>query len=181
MATLTPNYGLSMPEPTDPFGYNSFLPLFNENMEIIDENMGGGGDSVSYTQTLATGSKVGEIEINGVSQDINAPTYVIAVKTNPVGTKYIELSSPDSGDSSSIPVTAINPSIIWFQNAMFDSSGDFIGSLGVDNILYPVKSRSYIGGDGIEVTPAQSGERIISSEYFKVVNGELCQVYDDGE
>lgn len=48
MAQLTPNYGLSMPEPTDPFGYNSFLPLFNENMEIIDENMGGGGGS-TYT------------------------------------------------------------------------------------------------------------------------------------
>lgn len=47
MAQLTPNYGLSMPEPTDPFGYNSFLPLFNENMEIIDENMGGGGGSGS--------------------------------------------------------------------------------------------------------------------------------------
>ncbi len=57
MATFTPNYNLGKPEPTDPFGYNSFLPLFNENMEIIDENMGGGGGS----------GNVDDVEVNGVS------------------------------------------------------------------------------------------------------------------
>lgn len=45
MSTYTPNYNLEKPEPTDPFGYNSFLPLFNDNMDIIDQNLGGGGSS----------------------------------------------------------------------------------------------------------------------------------------
>lgn len=48
MATYTENYNLAKPEPTDPFGYNSFLPLFNDNMDKIDE-IGGGGGSASWT------------------------------------------------------------------------------------------------------------------------------------
>lgn len=43
MAQLTPNYGLSMPDATDNF--SDFRESFNENMEIIDENMGGGGST----------------------------------------------------------------------------------------------------------------------------------------
>ena len=62
MAQYTPNYGLSMPDTTDDF--KDFRESYNENIETIDQNLGGGGDSVSYTQTLATGEKVGEISIN---------------------------------------------------------------------------------------------------------------------
>lgn len=43
MANYTPNYNLGKPEPTDPFGYSSFLPLFNDNMDKIDQIGGGGG------------------------------------------------------------------------------------------------------------------------------------------
>ena len=35
---------------------------------------------------------------------------------------------------------------------------------------------SYTAGDGIDIT-----NNVISLDYFKVVNGELCQVYDDGQ
>ena len=35
---------------------------------------------------------------------------------------------------------------------------------------------SYTAGDGIDIT-----NNVISTDYFKVVNGELCQVYDDGQ
>lgn len=55
MATLTPNYNLAKPEPTDRFGYNSFLPLFNDNMDIIDQNLGSGSGNVD------------DVEVNGVS------------------------------------------------------------------------------------------------------------------
>lgn len=41
MAQYTPNYGLSMPDATDNF--SDFRESYNENLEIIDENMGGGG------------------------------------------------------------------------------------------------------------------------------------------
>ena len=46
MASLTPNYNLIKPDPTDPFG--NFRQLFNDNMDIIDSNMSGGGGG-SYT------------------------------------------------------------------------------------------------------------------------------------
>lgn len=176
MASYTPNLNLYKPDDED--DYKDFREGFNDNMDILDQ--GGGGDSVSYTQTLATGEKVGEIEINGVAQDINAPKYKIAVKTNLVGVKYLELSSPDSGDSSTVLASAINPSIIWFQNAMFDVSGDFIGSLGIDNVSFPIKTRLYIGGDGVEVNQLLTGEGQISLEYLKVVDGAVNLVFDDG-
>lgn len=37
----TPNYGLGQPEATDEF--KDFRQLFNDNMDIIDLNMGGNG------------------------------------------------------------------------------------------------------------------------------------------
>ena len=178
MASYTPNLNLYKPDDSD--DYKDFREGFNDNMDILDQGGGGGGDSVSYTQTLATGEKVGEITINGTSQDINAPKYKIAVKTNLVGVKYLELSSPDSGDSSTVLASAINPSITWYQNALFDVSGDFIGSLGIDNVSFPIYARTYIGGDGIEVNQLQTGEGQISLEYLKVVDGAVNLVFDDG-
>lgn len=38
---ITPNYGLGQPEATDEF--KDFMQLFNDNMDIIDQNMSGGG------------------------------------------------------------------------------------------------------------------------------------------
>ena len=56
MATYTPNYNLGKPEPTDPFGYDSFLPLFNENMDKIDQIGGGStytaGDGIDITSDV---------------------------------------------------------------------------------------------------------------------------------
>ena len=52
MATYTPNHNLGKPEPTDPFGYNSFLPLFNDNMDKIDQIGGKQNIAESYDDTL---------------------------------------------------------------------------------------------------------------------------------
>lgn len=43
MATHTPNYNLEKPEATDDF--KDFRQSYNNNMEIIDQNLGGGGSS----------------------------------------------------------------------------------------------------------------------------------------
>ena len=112
MASKTTNYELWMPDSTDDF--DDFLEEFNENMETIDNNLGGGGgssslaglsdvnlttptngqvltydsnnskwvnanssgggDSVSWTQLQASGTKIAEIDINGTTQDVYAPT-----------------------------------------------------------------------------------------------------------
>lgn len=74
---------------------------------------GGSGDSVTWTQVQQSGTKIAEIEINGTSQNVYAP----------------------SGGGS-----------------------------------------SYSAGDGIDIT-----SNVISLAWFAVVNGELCQVYDDGQ
>ena len=112
MATYTTNYNLKKPESTDPFG--DFRGDYNDNLDIIDANLGGGGgssslaglsdvnlttptdgqvltyddvndewvnanpsgggDSVSWTQLQASGTKIAEIDINGTTQDVYAPT-----------------------------------------------------------------------------------------------------------
>ena len=41
MATYTLNYGLYKPDSSDAFG--DFRSEFNDNMDIIDQNLGGGG------------------------------------------------------------------------------------------------------------------------------------------
>lgn len=74
MATNTPNYNLGKPDASDPFG--NFRQLFNDNMDIIDANLGGGGgggDTVSWVQIQQSGTKIAEISINGVSTDVFAP------------------------------------------------------------------------------------------------------------
>jgi len=43
MATFTPNFNLEKPDASDQFG--DFRALFNDNMDIIDQNLGGGGGS----------------------------------------------------------------------------------------------------------------------------------------
>lgn len=56
MATYTPNHNLGKPESTDPFGYSSFLPLFNDNMDKIDQISGGStytaGDGIDITSDV---------------------------------------------------------------------------------------------------------------------------------
>ena len=45
--TNTPNYNLGKPDSTDQV--KDFLQVFNDNMDIIDQNMGGGGGGGSYS------------------------------------------------------------------------------------------------------------------------------------
>lgn len=54
MSTLTPNYNLYKPDPTDDF--EDFLSEFGNNMDTIDANLGGGG-----------GGNVNDVLVNGVS------------------------------------------------------------------------------------------------------------------
>lgn len=109
MATYTTNYNLKKPDSTDPFG--DFRGDYNDNLDIIDANLGGGGssslaglsdvnlttptdgqvltydgnnsewvnanpsgDSVSWTQLQASGTQIAEIDINGVTTNVYAPS-----------------------------------------------------------------------------------------------------------
>ena len=54
MATYTSNYNLEKPEATDPFG--DFRESYNDNMDIIDANLGGGGGGGGHTIVDENGS-----------------------------------------------------------------------------------------------------------------------------
>lgn len=54
MATYTTNYNLEKPDSTDDF--KDFRASYNGNMDIIDQNMGGGG-----------GGNVNDVLVNGAS------------------------------------------------------------------------------------------------------------------
>lgn len=73
MASYTPNLNLYKPDDSD--DYKDFREGFNDNMDILDQGGGGGGDSVSWNQIQLSGDKIAEIDINGTVTDVNSPTY----------------------------------------------------------------------------------------------------------
>lgn len=81
MAQYTENYHLSKPEPTDT--QSSFISEYCNNMDKIDQNLGGGGgSSVSWSQLQVTGDKIATITVSGIPQDVFAPnsqTFTMAV------------------------------------------------------------------------------------------------------
>lgn len=54
MATYTTNYNLEKPEASDPFG--DFRESYNDNLDIIDANLGGGGGGGGHTIVDENGS-----------------------------------------------------------------------------------------------------------------------------
>ena len=58
MATQTTNYNLSKPEATDPF--SQFRQSYNDNLDIIDANLGGGGGGGGHTIIDPNGSDMAQ-------------------------------------------------------------------------------------------------------------------------
>ena len=152
MATYTTNYNLEKPEASDQFG--DFRTSYNSNMDIIDANLGGGGgDSVSWTQIQATGTKIAEIDINGNSTDVYAPTggggggSVNDVLVN--GVSVVD----GNGDAQITSYKEVT-------QAQYDALPSTKES---DGVAYFIK----------DATPTPY-------PFFVVINGELNLVYDDG-
>ena len=153
MATYTTNYNLEKPEASDQFG--DFRTSYNSNMDIIDANLGGGGggDTVTWTQIQATGTKIAEIDINGTSTDVYAPTggggggSVNDVLVN--GVSVVD----GNGDAQITSYKEVT-------QAQYDALPSTKES---DGVLYCIK----------DATPTPY-------PFFVVINGELNLVYDDG-
>ena len=58
MATYTSNYNLEKPEASDPFG--DFRQSYNDNLDIIDQNLGGGGGGGGHTIIDPNGSDMAQ-------------------------------------------------------------------------------------------------------------------------
>ena len=152
MSTLTPNYNLEKPDASDQFG--DFRTSYNSNMDIIDANLGGGsGDTVSWTQIQTTGTKIAEIDINGTSQDVYAPT--------------------GGGGGGSVNDVLVN------GGSVVDGNGDaqITSYKEVTQAEYDALPSSK-ESDGVayfikDATPTPY-------PFFVVINGELNLVFDDG-
>lgn len=83
MATQTTNYHLSKPDASDAF--SAFRQSYNDNMDIIDANLGGGG-----------GGAVNDVEVNGVSVVVSG----VAEVTVPTQTSDLVNDSDYVSDAS---------------------------------------------------------------------------------
>lgn len=204
MATHTTNYNLSKPEASDAF--SAFRQSYNDNMDIIDANLGGGGG----------GGNVNDVEVNGVSVVVGGVAEVtVPTQTSDLNNDSGFLTSSDvsavamSGDyddlidkpsipsktsdltndsgfitSSALPTKLSDltndegfTATSWNQ---ITGSGTKIAEITIDGITTDVYAPtsgggSYTAGDGIDIT-----SNVISLDYFKVVNGAVNLVFDDG-
>lgn len=213
MATHTTNYNLSKPEASDAF--SAFRQSYNDNMDIIDANLGGGGggSSVAWNQIQASGDKIAEITINGTSTDVYSPTVPTKtsdltndsgfltssdVSTVAMSGDYDDLTNKPSipsktsdltNDSGFITSSALPTKLSDLTNDegftatswnQIVQTGTKIAEIDIDGTTTDVYAPtsgggSYTAGDGIDIT-----SNVISLEYFKVVNGAINLVFDDG-
>lgn len=68
-----------------------------DNNGVISSTGGSGGSSVEWTQTQSSGTKIAEIEIDGTSQDVYAPTPT-TVEANPQDTATDTLTKIQIGE-----------------------------------------------------------------------------------
>lgn len=150
MATYTPNYNLSKPDATDQF--SSFRTSYNSNMDIIDQNLGGGG-----------GGGVTDVEVNGTSVVAGGVAQVT------VPTQTSDLNN-DSGFLTDSDITVTQVVTTGTKIATIDVNG-------TSNDLYAPSGGggSYTAGDGIDIT-----SNVISLAYLSVVNGAVNLTFDDG-
>ena len=97
---ITGNGGYTLPTAsTDTLGgvkIDGTSITINEN-GVISSSGGSGGSSVAWTQTQSSGTKIAEIDIDGNSQDVYAPTPT-TVEANPQGTATGTLTALQVGD-----------------------------------------------------------------------------------
>ena len=167
MASYTPNLNLYKPDDSD--DYRDFREGFNDNMDILDQGGGGGGNqniATDYddTQTYTQGDYVIE---NGVLYKC------VTAVTTPESFDPTKWTQVTVGDELEGKISYVS----WFANF---SNGDIMGQLYIDNHYYFLRSRKYTGGDGVNVNLIPNGDGEISLEYLKVVDGAVNLVFDDG-
>lgn len=131
MSTLTPNYNLIKPDSTDPFG--NFRQSYNDNMDIIDANLGGGGGGGGHTIIDENGSTMpteGKLQFTGnvsVSDDnVNGKTIVDVAGVSDVkvnGVSVVDLNNEAQITSykevtqtqyDALPATKLTDGIAYF-------------------------------------------------------------------
>lgn len=139
MATQTTNYNLSKPDSTDPF--SQFRQSYNDNMDIIDANLGGGGGSGGHTILDPSGSALpqeDDLQFTGavsVSDDnVNGKT-IVDIKGGNVYGAFIDPNRVITSVtfSGSLTYTATEDSFA-VVGIVSDSSSE--GKIYIDGVVY---------------------------------------------
>lgn len=166
MATYTPNFNLSKPDSTDTF--QDTVNAYKNNLDIIDQNLGGGGgggDSVSWTQTQASGTKIATISINGTPTDVYSPTPptdisdlnndegFTATSWNQIqasGTKIAEITIDGATTNVYVPSGGGGGSSVEANPA--EPPTDTLNTIKIDGVVYSIGG----GGGGQSLTRVTS-------------------------
>ena len=118
MATYTTNYNLGKPEATDPFG--DFRQLFNDNMDEIDANLGGGGGSSSLA---------GLSDVN-----LTTPTDGQVLTYDGINSEWVNANPSSGGDT-----------VTWTQ---LQTTGTKIAEIDINGTTQNVYAPNGGGGGG---------------------------------
>ena len=100
MATYTTNYNLEKPEATDPFG--DFRQSYNDNMDIIDANLGGGGGGGGHTIVDENGSDM------PAESKLQFTGNVSVTDDNVNGKTIVDILGGGSGDVMDVEVNGVS-------------------------------------------------------------------------
>ena len=193
MATYTPNYNLYKPTGTDQF--DNFLTEFGNNMDTIDQNLGGGGGSstlAGLSDVNLTSPTTDDALIYDGAEWVNSPLSAVAfsgdytdlLNAPTIPTNTSDLNN-DSGflDSSDITVTQVQTT--GMKIATIDVDGN-----STDLYAPTGGGGSYTEGDGIDITSntisvdttfteASTRANIDSGDTFSTILGKIKKWFTD--
>lgn len=157
MATYTPNYNLSKPENTDT--QSSFISDYRDNMDIIDANLGGG-----HTIYDPNGTQMAQ------ESGLQFTGGVTVTDDNVNGVTVVNVTGGGGGSVNDVLVNGVS---------VVDGNGDaqIVSYKEVTQAQYDALPNTKLS-DGImyAITDATPNPY----PFFKVVNGELNLIFDDG-
>lgn len=130
MATYTTNYNLEKPDSTDDFG--DFRTNYNNNMDIIDQNLGGGGGGHTILDPSGTSMpQEDDLQFTGkvsvTDDNVNQKTVVDVLAQ----TKEVTQAEYDA-----LPATKLTDGIAYFIKDAVTPDEIFTVISGELNIIY---------------------------------------------
>lgn len=159
MATYTPNLNLEKPDSSDAFG--NFRASYNDNMDKIDANIGSGGGHTIVDENGSNMPTEGKLQFTG---------GVTVTDDNVNGVTVVNVTGGGGGSVNDVLVNGVS---------VVDGNGDaqIVSYKEVTQAEYDALPNTKLS-DGImyAITDATPNPY----PFFKVVNGELNLIFDDG-
>lgn len=129
-------YGKSYANKQDKLVSGTNIKTINGNSLLGSGNIviqgGGGGDTVTYTQTVSSGTKLGDININGTPNTVYAPTIPTTVSsfTNDAGylTSHQSIKTINSTSMVGTGNVSVQPTLVSGTNIKTVNNESLLGS-----------------------------------------------------